>query len=79
MKIKQHTVNVIEMVDGSPIGLRAFTDCRQGNKRAEKLFRVLIKEHEETSFKSTKEDIEYFIEDGTYERGHYRLLLVHST
>jgi len=83
MKIIQHTVNVIELLeDGGVLGLRAFTDCRQGNKRAEKLFRVLVKEHEGNypeDIRSSKQDIEDSIEEGTYDRGNYRLLLVHST
>ena len=85
MKIKHHTVNVIEQLeDGGVLGLHAFTECRRGNKRAEKLFRVLVKEHESSypdDIKSPKEEIDACIEDGTYERGNYnyRLLLVHST
>jgi hypothetical protein len=63
-------------------GVRAFVDNPEGNKQAEKAFVRLIKEHEKpdpVDTRSTKEDFENFIDEGTYEdNSGYQLFLTHS-
>ena len=78
--IKLHTVNVIETVDGSPIGLHSFTDNPEGNKRAEERFKFLVEYHNKNGGpKFSDEDFAEFFEDGTYDDDcGYQLFLTHS-
>lgn len=86
MKIKLHTVNVIETIDGTPQSLRAFTDNKKGNKRAENLFVRLVKEHNAFGQGSgagptfSKEEFSAMLDDGVYDdECGYQLFLTHST
>ena len=67
MRIKLHTVNVIEMTDGNPQQLFAFADNPKGNKRAETVFRRLVSENQAGLRCFTSDDMNSFIEDGCYE------------
>lgn len=78
--VKLATVSVIEMTDLDVQGVRSFVDNPEGNRRAEKRFVQLVKEHEgKTGNQWSKEDLDDFIENGVYDDGcGYQLLLVHS-
>ena len=80
--IRLNTVNVIEITNGDLQAVRSFADNPEGNKRAERLFKRLVREHEESDpvdTRSTKEDFENFLDDGSYEdNSGYQLLLTHS-
>lgn len=86
MKIKLHTVNVIEITDGEFQSIRSFADVPKGNKRAEKLFRKIIEEYEKPMAKGNKdfapsdeEDFENYLDDGIYDVfPGYTLILSHS-
>ena len=79
MRIKLHTVNVIEMTDGNPQQLFAFADNPKGNKRAETVFRRLVSENQAGLRCFTSDDMNSFIEDGCYEDGQgYCVFLLHS-
>ncbi len=72
--MRVNTVNVIEMVDDLPTSCRAFTESKQGNQEAEKLFADVIKENgcpEKLVKRSTK--------DGVFEQGTYKALLIHAS
>jgi len=78
-----NTVNVIEITNGSDLqGIRSFTDNPEGNKRAERLFKRLVREHEQldpVDCRSSKEDFENYLDEGSYEdNSGYLLLLSHS-
>ncbi len=78
--IKLHTVNVIESVDAVLLGVRAFTDNKEGNALAEKLFVRLVKEHNKSGGPEfSKEDFTAMLDDGVYddELG-YQLFITHS-
>lgn len=75
MARKLSTVNVIEMSDSTVLQMASWADNEAGNKAAEKLFVELLKTHEDAD----DETIEAYLEEGTYEFGHLKLLLVHST
>ncbi len=83
-KIKLHTVNVIESVDGNILSVRSFSDAAnvrsKSNKRAERLFVKLVKEHNKMKGpKFSKEDFEAMLDDGVYDdECGYQLFLVHS-
>ena len=69
-----NTVNVLEILDGTPYQIKAFQDNIEGNKKAETLFRGLVKE------KGVKnKDIDSYLEDGSYEYYDYGVYLIHST
>lgn len=68
------TVNVIEMLNSSFISsLAAFPDDKEGNEKAETLFRECCKVHK------VEGDIDVFIEDGYAFANNYTVFLVHST
>ena len=75
MARKLSTVNVIEMSDSTVLQMVSWADNEAGNKAAEKLFVELLRNHEDAD----TETIESYLEEGTYEFGHLKLLLVHST
>ena len=74
MKIK--TVNVIEYVDDSIIGLTSFNDDQEGNQEAEAHYKIIVKEHDP---EVTDEEMEVFLEDGYYESGEYQAFISHSS
>lgn len=71
--MKKNTVNVLEIVDGNPISLRAFNDTVKGNKEAERLFEVVIMVNG-----GTKDEIESCIENGCFSQDDYSAFLMHS-
>ncbi len=84
--VRLHTVNVIEITNGDFQGIRSFADTPEGNKRAERLFKRLVKEfelQEEGVVPSDAEDMQNYLNDGIFESGPqwsgYQLLLTHST
>lgn len=80
--IRLNTVNVVEITNGDLQAVRSFSDNPEGNKRAERLFKRLVREHEAgdpVDTRSDKEDFENFLDDGSYEdNSGYQLLLTHS-
>lgn len=70
--MKLRTVNVIEVVDGSVLGVRSFSDDKKGNKQAEKLFTAVAKEN-------GCEEIDICLEEGYYEIGSYYVSITHSS
>jgi hypothetical protein len=78
--IRLNTVNVIETVDGVPQSLRSFIDNPEGNARAEKLFKRLVKEHnKEGGPKFSDEDFTDMMDDGVYDDDcGYCLFITHS-
>jgi hypothetical protein len=71
------TVNVIEYADDAVLSIRSFNDNEKGNKKAEKLFKSIMKERDDDAI--TEEDIEACIENGYYDEGNYGLFLAHSS
>lgn len=79
--IRLNTVNVIEMANGEMQGVRSFVDNPEGNKRAEDLFKRLVKENQQEPGlhpRLIEEDYDDLIEEGLYENGTYQLFLTHS-
>jgi hypothetical protein len=78
--IKLNTVNVIETVDGVPQSLRSFSDNKEGNRRAEKRFKSLVREHNAMDGpKFSDEDFDDMLDDGVYDDDcGYCLFLTHS-
>ena len=73
------TVNVLEIIDGTPLSIRSFPDTKAGNKKAEKLFTAAILENG-----CKKVNIEYYIEEGYWERRDsfmtsYGAYIIHSS
>ena len=76
------TVNVIEMSEGSILGLVSFPDNSAGNKAAEKRFRQVAHENKPVPephevYKALRE-LDNAVEDGHIEQGAWELFLVHS-
>lgn len=71
----RNTVNVIEERDGVVERMWSWEDDKEGSKEAEDRFRCILKENPEVK----ERDVASYIEDGCFEEGNYRLLLVHST
>lgn len=67
------TVNVIEFDNESIVKLQCFPANKYCIPEAESLFRQLALEHG-----ASPEAIEAHVEDGTFERGAYKVNLVHS-
>lgn len=77
--VKLNTVSVIEMTNGEFQGIRSFADTPEGNKRAEKRFRQLVKEYEAGVNPSDEEDFENYLDDGVYDvYPGYTVYLSHS-
>ena len=72
--MKLSTVNVIEYVDDSVIGVSSFTDDEEGNKEASNLFGRCAKANGATD----KDLKDYALEDGMYECGTYQVFIAHS-
>lgn len=68
------TVNVLECVDGSPIGIRSFTDNDDGNKDAERVFEEFALQNG-----AKKKDLDDYLDDGVYEASNYSVFLIHSS
>jgi hypothetical protein len=74
--VKLHTVNVLEFANNEFQQSFSFADNPEGNKRAERKFARLLNEHEKGL---TAEDVEHYIEEGTYDdQSGYQVLLTHS-
>ncbi len=71
--MKLSTVNVIESVEGSIIGVVSYPDIPEGNVLAEIAF---TERATENGFDA--DEIEVGIDDGHLEKGTYDLFLVHS-
>ena len=71
----RNTVNVIEERDGVVERLWSWEDDEEGSKEAERVFSGILNENPGMS----EDDIDACLEDGSFEEGNYRLLLVHST
>ena len=67
------TVNVIEMIDDSIVGMASYADNKEGNALAEKRFTDLIVEN------GCEETLDDNLENGCCEDGTWKVLLVHST
>lgn len=84
MKIKLNTVNIIELVNGNLNSIHSFTDNEKGNKAAERLFRRLVREHNDpegtTGVKPfSRADMDCFLDDGIYnDECGYELIISHS-
>lgn len=80
--VKLHTVNVIEICNDEFQSIRSFSDSKEGNKRAEKLFKRLVREHNPKSqgaIQHSDEDLDAMIDDGVYDDDcGYQLLITHS-
>ena len=72
---KINTVNVIERTDEGEYSIKSFSDNVKGNKEAEKLFKSIVIEREETIDKNYIVD---YLDEGFYEDGNYELVLIHS-
>lgn len=72
---KLNTVNVIEMAHGNLLSIRSFLENEEGNKKAEKLFDDILKEHGVIDC-GYRHD---YIDDGHYQdtNGH-EIFLTHS-
>lgn len=84
MKLRLSTVNIIELVDGNPIGVVSYPDTARGNRAAERLFRKLYREHNDPDgttgiVQPTKEDFDAMIDDGIYDdECGYQITITHS-
>ena len=72
------TVNVIEMSDDNMLQLTAFSDNKPGNEAAEDLFKAMMKENSRVAEEMSDEDIDSYIEDGSYVEGTYQLSQYHN-
>jgi hypothetical protein len=72
--MKVATVNVIEVVDDSVIGVKSYKDNEKGNKQAEKRFIAVAKENG-----CTDEEMDACLEDGYYSNGNYYVSITHSS
>lgn len=74
--VKLCTVNVVEITNGDVQSVRSFTDNKDGNKRAEKLFGRIVAEHYGPV---DKEDLDNMLSDGIFDDDNgYQVLLTHS-
>lgn len=73
--MKLNTVNVVEYVDDSIIGIDSFTDDEVGNKEAEDMFIRCAKENG-----ANDKDLKDYdcIKEGMYECGTYQVFIIHS-
>lgn len=67
------TVNVVEMVSGTPISLKTFSDTQEGNKEAEELFAKVMLENDGAPI-----EVEDCIENGAFSNDDYSVFLIHS-
>lgn len=80
--VKLRTVNVLEFCNNEFMQSFSFTDNSEGNKRADKKFARLVREHNPKSqgaIQYTDEDIDEMLDDGVYDdECGYQLLITHS-
>jgi hypothetical protein len=69
-----NTVNVIEMADGTVLGIVSYPDTKEGNQAAEERFRTVCKENG----LEDADEIEACIEDGNAEKNGWEAYIVHS-
>lgn len=80
--VKLRTVNVLEFTNNEFQQAQSFADTREGNKRAEKLFRRMVLEQ----FKGNAdlvppdaEDMDAFLDNGIFDEVQgYQVLITHS-
>ena len=80
---KLHSVNVLQVFEGTPQVLHSFADNNAGNVKAEELFEKLIRQECDVQNDSTnysQEAIESFLDDGRWENKEgCTVFLIHST
>lgn len=80
--VKLRTVNVLEFCNNEFQQSFSFADTREGNKRAEKKFARLVREHnpkKQDAIQYDAEDIEKMLDDGVYDdEVGYQVLITHS-
>jgi len=69
------TVNVVEEVVDTLLGITSFPDDKEGNRNAEIHFFDLVRE---TYPNELEENIEVAIEDGVFDKDQYHVFLIHS-
>ena len=68
------TVNVLEIVEGTPLQIIAYPETPEGNKLAEKAFRASAKANG-----AKAKDMDSYLDDGSYENsGTYGIYIMHS-
>lgn len=68
------TVNVLEIIEGTPSQIIAYPETVEGNFLAEKAFRASAKANG-----AKRKDMRSYVEDGSYENsGTYGIHLIHS-
>jgi hypothetical protein len=75
-----NTVNIIEISDVSNMSvsqLFSFADDKDGNKKAEEIFRRIVREH--LTEPVDDETLDSYLEDGCFEVGNFWIGIVHST
>lgn len=85
-----NVVMVIDCTDKENVNfdsIKAFPDTTEGNKKAEKIFRELVKEAsynhavncgDPKMSEATDEDIDMMLDDGIYELGDGYIAITHS-
>lgn len=79
--VKLRTVNVLEFANNEFQQAFSFADNPEGNKRAERKFKRLVREHEKDvhNVEWEKEDIDNMVEEGVFDdQSGYQVLLTHS-
>lgn len=74
---KLNTVNVIEMRDDTVISMASFQDNKEGCALAEERFKAMM--IGACDFKLARVHIARGLDDGMFELGNWKILLVHST
>lgn len=80
MTKRLNTVNVIYITDKDDLAvqeLAAFPDNARGNQLAEKLFADKVRSLAPEAM--SDEDVDSYVEDGSYHQGPAAVILVHST
>lgn len=72
LKNEENTVNVVEVIDEN-ISITSFKENDEGNDSAERLFAHMAKENG-----AKAQNLISHIEDGIFETGTYKVLLIHS-
>jgi hypothetical protein len=68
------TVNVVEMSEGSILGMVSYPENKEGNAAAEERFKALIGENATAD----EAEVNDAIDEGHYEQGTWEVFLVHS-
>lgn len=74
---KLNTVNVIEMRGDAVVSMASFEDSKEGNLLAESRFTGMMVGA--CDFKQSKQAVARALEDGIFELGEWKILIVHST